>query len=340
MQAIVNCRTTALGGQTWKCEKCDTFHYSYHSCRNRHCPKCQNDRADQWLAKQYQILLPTNYFLATITIPKELHKAFRRHQRKLYSLLFKVAAKAILTLAKDSKYLGADIGLMGVLHTWTRDIGYHPHIHFLIPGGGLAKDGTRWKWAKPNFLVHVRPLSMLIKKQFREALKEISLETHLSDIVWKKNWVCHIKPAGNGQAVLKYMAPYIMRVAISDKNIISLRKGKVTYRFKDAKTNTFKTRTIDAPDFIFRFLQHVLPKSFVKVRYFGFLATRKRNELEHVKELIGIRLELKVDDLIPKENIMTCPECGHVLILVGEIPKKRGPPNVLLKISKFKNYYS
>lgn len=283
MQDIVNCRTSALGGQTWLCEECSKIHYSYHSCRNRHCPKCQNDRADQWLAKQYQILLPVNYFLATITVPKELRDVFYRHQRKLYSLLFQVAAKAIIILAKDRKYLGADIGLMGILHTWKRDIDYHPHIHFLIPGGGIIKNGKRWKWAKPGFLVHVRPLSRLIRRLFREALKGMALDFQVPASVWQKDWVCHIKPVGDGQAALKYLAPYIMRVAISDKNITSLNNDKVTFRYKDAQTQTVKTRTLDAVVFVHHFLQHVLPRGFVKVRYYGFLATKKRYELEHVK---------------------------------------------------------
>jgi hypothetical protein len=175
MQNIVDCRTFVLGGQTWQCEECGKTHYSYHSCRNRHCPKCQNDRTDQWLARQYRVLLPTQYFLATITIPSELHGAFKRYQRKLYSLLFQSAAHALMILAKERKYLGADIGMMGVLHTWTRDLRYHPHIHFLIPAGGISKDGKRWKWAKPDFLFHVRPLSFLIRRVFRNALMNMGL---------------------------------------------------------------------------------------------------------------------------------------------------------------------
>ncbi|MDZ7724632.1 MAG: IS91 family transposase [candidate division KSB1 bacterium] len=334
MQNIVDCRTSALGGQTWKCEECRKIHYSYHSCRNRHCPKCQNDRANQWLAKQYQTLLPTSYFLATITIPNELHTAFQQHQRMLYSLLFRAAAQALLILAKEKKYLGADIGMMGVLHTWTRDLRYHPHIHFLIPAGGLTKDGKRWKWAKPDFLVHVKPLSILIRRLFKDALIQKNLNLHLPVNTWKKKWVCHIKPVGNGQSALKYLAPYIMRVAISDKNIINLQHGKVTFRYKDAQTDTVKTRSLDANEFIYLFLQHILPKSFVKVRYFGILATKKRGELAYVKELIGERLQTNIDDLITDDKIMKCPDCGHALIFVAEIPKTRGPPNIGLTISK------
>ena len=202
MQNIVDCRTPALGGQTWKCEECGKIHYSYHSCRNRHCPKCQNDRANQWLAEQYQTLLPTSYFLATITIPNELHSAFKRHQRKLYSLLFQAAARALMVLAKDKKYLGAEIGMMGVLHTWTRNLNYHPHIHFLIPAGGL-KNGKHWKWAKPDFLVHVKPLSILTRRLFKTALIQEHLNLDLPANTWKKKWVCHIKPVGNGQSALQ-----------------------------------------------------------------------------------------------------------------------------------------
>lgn len=335
MQNIVDCRTSALGGQTWQCEECGKTHYSYHSCRNRHCPKCQNDRTDQWLAKQYRVLLPTQYFLATITIPSELHGTFKRHQRRLYSLLFQSAAHALMILAKERKYLGADIGMMGVLHTWTRDLRYHPHIHFLIPAGGISKDGKRWKWAKSDFLVHVRPLSLLIRRLFRNALMNMGLQLNLPPNTWRKKWVCHIEPVGDGQSTLKYLAPYIMRVAISDKNIISLEDGRVTFRYKDAQTEAIKTRSIEATEFIYQFLQHVLPRGFVKVRYFGFLATKKRNGLDHVKELIGKRLEIQIDDSIPKENIMKCPDCGHALIFIAELPRRRGPPGSLFTISIF-----
>lgn len=240
MQDISRCRTPDLGGQTWLCEHCDTTHYSYHSCRNRHCPKCQNDRNSDWLQKQLDLLLPVPYFMATITVPDGLRTLFRRCQRKMYHLLFKTSAEAIMRLAKDPKYLGADIGLVGVLQTWARNLVYHPHIHFLIPGGGITKNGKRWKWANPNFFIHVKPLSRLIRGTFRKALTDTGLFDKVPSSVWKHEWVCHIEPVGTGQSALKYLTPYIFRVAISNNNILSLKQGKVTFRYKDGDSKTFR----------------------------------------------------------------------------------------------------
>jgi len=239
-------------------------------------------------------------------------------------ILFQASAEAIMTLTNDPKYLGATVGMMGVLQTWTRNLCYHPHIHFLITGGGITPDGKRWKYASPKFLVHIKPLSILIRAKFKQALKNTTLYRQVPSIVWKQSWVCHIEPVGSGEAVLKYLTPYIFRVAISDKNILSCKDGKVTFRYKDAQTKTVKTCTVDAFAFIHLFLQHVLPRGFVKVRYFGFLATKKRSNLQYIKELIGKRLEYKKVD--KGKKIMTCPDCGHVLILIAELPKRRGPP--------------
>jgi predicted RNA-binding Zn-ribbon protein involved in translation (DUF1610 family) len=202
---------------------------------------------------------------------------------------------------------------------------YHPHIHFLIPGGGIRKD--RWKYSRPDFLVHVKPLSRLIRRLFRESLKQTDLFNQVPQSVWKQEWVCHIEPVGNGEAVLKYLAPYVYRVAISDRNILNVRNGRVTFRYKNSENGLFKTCILDVSEFLRRFLQHVLPKGFVKVRYFGFLATKKRIELDHVKELIGKRLSCKSPSYPKKpEKHMTCPDCGNVLIFVCELPRYRGPP--------------
>jgi hypothetical protein len=328
MQHIVECRTPSLGGQKWECSKCGKHHYSFHSCRNRHCPKCQHDRAEQWLTNQQNLLLPVPYFLATVTVPRELRALFQRHQRVLYHILFQAAAQAIITLAKDKKYLGADIGMMAVLHTWARNLDYHPHLHFLIPGGGVTPDGKRWKYAGPDFLVHVKPLSLLIRRLFREALKGTGLYDQVPKTVWRSNWVSHIKPVGDGSAALKYLAPYIMRVALSDKNILGLKDGKVTFRYKEAKTGQFKTRCIPALHFIQMFLKHVLPKGFVKVRYFGFLATKKRETLDVIKELIGKRLDANEEEDKDTEKVLRCPDCGGILVFIAELPKRRGPPQL------------
>jgi hypothetical protein len=326
---VMRCRTPDLGGQTWHCDHCGNTHYSYHSCRNRHCPRCQHDRGQAWLEQQIDLLLPVPYFMATVTVPEELRLFLRSRQKTLYSLFFKASAKAIMALARDKRFLGADIGLIGVLQTWTRMIAYHPHIHFLIPGGGIV--GNRWIWSKPDFLVHVKPLSRLIRRYFRESLKQTDLFSIVPDSIWRQDWICHIEPVGTGEAALKYLAPYIFRVAISDKNILSVQDGRVTFRYKDAENDAPKTCTLQVGEFIHRFLEHVLPRGFVKVRYFGFLATKKRANLDHVKELIGKRLLSKSPPHpVRKAFVMRCPDCKAPMFLIGELPKPisgvRGPP--------------
>lgn len=323
LRQIAECRTPSLGGQKWQCCKCHQEHYSFHSCRNRHCPRCQQDRAQDWLSKQQSLLLPAPYFLVTVTVPKELRSACYYHQRQLYHMLFQASAKALLTLAQERKHLGAEIGILGVLHTWRRDLNYHPHIHFLIPGGGIVNG--RWKYAKADFLVPLKPLSLLIRRLFRDGLKQRQFYRHIDQTVWRTNWVVHIKPVGDGRAALKYLAPYIMRVALSNKNILSLKDGMVTWRYKESKTNTWKRRSLPAGDFLRLFLRHVLPKGFVKVRYFGYLATKKRGALDVIKEQISKRLTVEESDK-PKERVMRCPACGGELEYVAELPRRRGPP--------------
>jgi hypothetical protein len=267
--------------------------------------------------------------MATVTVPEGLRSAFKRRQKTLYSLFFKASAKALVTLARDKRFLGADIGLIGVFQTWTRMIAYHPHIHFLIPGGGVI--GNRWKWSKPDFLVHVKPLSRLIRRFFREALKQTDLYQLVPSSVWLQDWVCHVEPVGTGEAALKYLAPYIFRVAVSDRNILSVQNGQVTFRYKDSENDEFRMCTLPAGEFIRRFLQHVLPRGFVKVRYFGFLATKKRADLYRIKELIGRRLYRKSPPHPERKAfVMLCPECKVPMFLIGELPKiisgERGPP--------------
>jgi hypothetical protein len=334
MRDVIRCRTPELGGQAWLCGHCGKTHYSYHSCRNRHCPKCQHDKAKAWLQQQVELLLPVPYFMATVTAPEGLRSAFRNRQKSLYSLFFKATAKAIMVLARDKRFLGAEIGLIGVLQTWTRMIAYHPHIHFLIPGGGVIRN--RWKWSKPDFLVHVKPLSRLIRRYFREELKQNNLLHLAPDSVWNQDWVCHVKAVGTGEAVLKYLAPYIFRVAVSDRNILSVLNGQVTFQYKNSEGGQYQTCSFPVLEFLRRFFQHILPRGFVKVRYFGFLATKKRADLERIKELIGRRL-LRKNPPHPERKpfVMRCPDCKSPMSLLGELPRKfsteRGPPLWVIK---------
>jgi hypothetical protein len=216
MHAIEACRTERLGGQLYRCASCDMTRYSYHSCRNRHCPRCQNDAAEAWLARQQDLLLPVPYFLVTFTLPGGLRDVAYRHQALVYDLFFRASAAALQQLAQDPRFLGGQLGMVGVLQTWTRDLRYHPHIHYLVPGGGLAADGRSWVTTKADFLVHVKPLAALFRAKLRATLRQTELWADIPDEVWKVDWVVDCRPVGSGRTALKYLAPYVFRVALRD----------------------------------------------------------------------------------------------------------------------------
>lgn len=263
LRDVTRCRTDDLGGQVWFCQNCNEYHYSYHSCKNRHCPKCQNDEATVWLEEQEQLLLPVPYFMATFTLPEELRETARSNQKVMYNLLFRTSAEALQTLAADPKYVGGIMGMIGVLQTWTRDLAYHPHIHYLIPAGGLNEKQSTWLQARNKYLMPAKALSIIFRAKFRDALKEKGLYENIPNTAWKKDWVVQIEPVGTGKAALKYLAPYVFRVAISNRNILALREGNVTFRFRDPDTKKEKRQTFSAEEFIRRFLQHVLPRGFI-----------------------------------------------------------------------------
>jgi hypothetical protein len=234
IKAILQCRSEALGGHVYYCEKCE--HYSYHSCKNRHCPKCQHQDNEVWLCKQLELLLPVTYFMVTFTLPDELRRLARSHQKIIYNILFRTSAAALQKLALDPKYVGGKIGMVGVLQTWTRDLHYHPHIHYIVPGGGLSADG-RWLSCRDNFLVPVEALSVIFRAKLRDELKKTSLFGEISADVWKKDWVVHSQAAGDGEDALEYVADYINRIAISNHRIIADEEGMVTFKYKDSDSN-------------------------------------------------------------------------------------------------------
>ena len=328
LQAIISCRTKSLGGEVYYCNQCSQFHYSYHSCQNRHCVVCQNNDAGDWVDKNKKMMLPVPYFLATFTMPAELRILARKNQKLFYSILFNASSKAIKLLSKDEKYLGADIGMIGILHTWTRALFYHPHVHYLIPAAGLDSSGTKMRFSDDEFLVHVKPLSILFKAKFRDALKEKEPDifNKIHPDCWTRKWVVHIKPVGNGDKALEYMGRYLFRVAISNNRILKLSNGKVTFRYTDNKTGQNKIVTVDAFEFIRRFLQHVLPHKFIKVRYYGFYAAAAKKKLSKIRQLLFL-------DSMPVENTpadkptktLVCPICGNPLVWIQTLP--RGPDN-------------
>jgi len=338
MRAIEQCRTEALGGHIYSCPDCGEVLYRYHSCRNRHCPKCQNERTQQWLEKQKDLRLPVPYFLLTFTLPEGLRAVARSNQKLIYHLLFRTSAGAAQQLARDPRFVGGQIGMMGVLHTWGRNLSYHPHVHYLVPAGGLAEDGQTWLPAGKNFLMPVKALSKIFRAKFREALRKFTCFDTVPMAAWQKDWVVHSQPVGTGEGALKYLAPYIFRVAISNNRILKLDEGKVTFRYKDTATRKTRLCTLTAEEFLRRFLQHVLPKGFVKVRYYGLFSPGKRKQLAALlRQIASTQNDPSTSHEDDDRNQQTaaessqspvlCPACGSPMQLLQIIrPNGRCPP--------------
>ena len=332
MRDVECCRTPSLGGQIYTCPACDRVEYQYHSCRNRHCPKCQGRKGEEWLEKQQNLLLPVPYFLLTFTLPDALRGLTRSQQRLIYSTLFRTSAAAAQKLSLDPRYVGGQIGMVGVLHTWGRDLTYHPHVHYLVPAGGMDDNGE-WLPVRNNFLFPVKALSKIFRAKFRDALQGEECFGKIPAQVWRQDWVVHCKQVGRGVGALKYLAPYIFRVAISNSRIIRFDGENVTYLYKPRGKKTFKRRTLTAAEFIRRFLQHVLPRGFVKVRYYGLLSSAVRPKLKALQiflkssysNLSGQNEECSED--AAEKYAACCPSCGCRMRLQGIIPRKgRGPP--------------
>jgi ribosomal protein L37AE/L43A len=328
MQDIEQCRTAARGGQVYFCRQCQTKRYSYHSCKNRHCPKCGNEQAATWLQAQQSLLLSTHYFLVTFTLPAALRSLARSNQKTIYNLLFRAASQALLQLAQDPRFCGGLIGMVGVLHTWTRALLYHPHVHFIVTGGGCSQD-QRWLPARKDFLVPVKALSLIFRAKFREQLRQSDLFQQAPAPVWQQSWVVHSQPIGSGLTAFKYLAPYIFRVAISNSRLTNLEKGQITFKYKDSASKQFRCATLRAEEFIRRFLQHVLPDRFVKVRYYGLLSPAYRQLLAQARQLLSATAgKLKCAALITTAPAtrLTCPHCGGPLTLLSSLaPRARAP---------------
>jgi hypothetical protein len=333
MHAIERCRTPALGGQVYSCPQCHQTQYSYHSCRNRHCPKCQNDKAQEWLEQQQNFLLPVPYFMLTFTIPAALRSIARSNQALVYDLLFRASAAATQSLAQDPRFVGGQLGLIGILHTWGRNLSYHPHVHYLVPAGGLSADRRTWLPAHHHFLLPIKALSRIYRAKFHHALQRSNIANCIPANVWKHEWVVHCKPVGNGRTALKYLAPYVFRVAISNRRLIKLENDQVTFRYRSSATGKNMFCTLSADGFIHRFLQHVLPRGFVKIRYFGFFGASQRLLLANLRLLLETDTlspslaELPSPSSIPPKVTFLCPICGQALLHLYSIPPTgRHPP--------------
>jgi Putative transposase/Transposase zinc-binding domain len=335
MRAIEACRTEALGGHIYTCPACATTRYSYHSCRNRHCPTCQQDASQTWLAQQQALLLPVPYFLVTFTLPSGLRAVARQHPRTIYTLLFRASAAALQQLAQDPRFLGGQIGMLGVLQTWTRDLRFHPHVHYLVPAIALASDGMFRRPRHSAFLVPAKPLAILFRAKLRAAVRQTDLYQQIPREIWQQAWVVDCRPVGSGAAALKYLAPYIFRVALSNNRIVGVQDDRVTFRYRDGITKQMRTCTLPALAFIGRFLQHVLPKSVVSVRYYGLFRLGNRALLEQVRAQLVPSARAGMAPtaapsarLVPAEPaVLRCPACGQPMQLVQTLSRQsRAPP--------------
>jgi hypothetical protein len=327
LRAITACRTGALGTVLYACESCGRTHTVGRSCGNRHCPACQQDKTRDWLERQIDRLLPCPYFLVTFTLPAELRALARSHQRVVYAALFEASSEALRALSADPKFIGTDrMGFFGVLHTWGRTLDYHPHVHYVVPGGGLSADGSCWLPSRTDFLVPVQALSIVFRAKFRNILRREGLLDLAGPAAWRRDWVVHSQAAGDGRASLHYLASYVFRVAIGDHRIVSCDDGKVTFTYRRVGSNRARKMTLDATEFIRRFLQHVLPAGFQKVRHFGFLSPNCGIALEAVRWLVTMHTGA-IFALVAKgakgpttTAAPRCPTCGGAMSVLGFAP--------------------
>ncbi len=286
VQAIVACRTPALGGHVYRCEDCGKDFHVYHACRNRACPACHKHHTQEWLKARAAELLPCPYYHICVTVPAELREACRSNQSDCYGLLMKAASDAVTALCRDKRYMGATPAVLAVLHTWTGTMSYHPHVHLLVSGGGIGDGGESWREARHRFLVPVRALSRLVRGKFRAMLKRRrpDLEAQVDAKVWKKDWVTWCKYWGQGEtAVLDYLGRYVHRIAITNSRIIDMDDENVTFRYKDRKGAKWGVCRVKGHEFMRRFLQHVPPKGFHKVRYYALWHPTKRAARQDIR---------------------------------------------------------
>jgi Putative transposase/Transposase zinc-binding domain len=349
MRRLAACRTAALGGHVDACGRCGYKRVSYNSCRDRHCPKCQAAKRAQWLETRLQRLLPVEYFHVVFTLPQALHPLVLYHPRRFYNLLFQAAAQTLLTLAADRKRLGAHIGVTAILHTWGSNLSFHPHLHCVVTGGGLSGDGSRWISCRPGYFLPVKVLGRLFRGKFLAGLKEAYLAGQLTlggsvaqlaepavfrrwlDALYRQDWIVYAKrPFGGAQQVFRYLGRYSHRVAISNSRLLALEDGQVSFRWKDyADEHRIKVMRLPAEEFIRRFLLHVLPRRFVRIRHYGLLAGRNvSTQLARCQQLLGVPAvtqapEPSASDWLrqwTEHDLPSCPRCHSPLTRQSLLP--------------------
>jgi predicted RNA-binding Zn-ribbon protein involved in translation (DUF1610 family) len=345
LQDIAQCMTEVMGGERYHCTDCNEAFWIYHGCRNRSCPKCHGRQIAQWLKSRSTEVLPCRYFHLIATVPSELRSLFLRHQKTLYGLLMKTAAESVRDLAAEKRFVGAEVGILAVLHTWTGQLHHHPHVHMLVTGGGVSDDGTAWHDAPKKFLVPVRKLSWMIAKRFAEALQKghPELFEQIPDKLWRREWCSYSKPYGKGQeAVLNYLARYVFRVALTNRRLMAMDETHVTLRYKDHDTGQWRTVRLEGVQFLRRFLFHVLPKGFHKVRYYGLWHPCKRDRQARARLLLELTTAPATDshavlmsDIVDKtleqsamasdDHRVKCPNCGSMNLYRIDTLRRRNP---------------
>ena len=320
MRAIERCHTPAAGAVLWHCSDCGHRHFTFQGCGNRHCPACGRADAEQWLRKQSALLLPgVTYHLVTFTVPEKLRRPIRSHPRELLELLIKTAASTLRDLCANPKWVGGVPGMTAVLHTWTRQLEYHPHVHFIVTGGALDATG-QWHGAHPKYLVPVDALSMVFRARFRDALKDQHGEV-FADVkrtVWyDHDWVVHSKPVGSGEKAYRYLARYVYRVAISERAILEHTDKLIKVRYRHSDTNKPRTLRLKPQEFLRRFLQHVLPSRFCKVRHYGLHHSSKRETIKGLRAAMTLTLNLPLPQLTEDDEdagVPACPKCEAAMV--------------------------
>jgi hypothetical protein len=315
---ICHCRTPAMGGHLYQCSHCDHYRYSYHCCGNRHCPQCRQQATEQWVRKRLAEMMPVSYFHLVFTIPAEYRTLVRRHQKIAYGILFKAATAALMKLAADERYLGAQIGILAVLHTWGRAMIYHPHVHLLVPGVGLSRDGTLAYFPRRTYLVPVKALSRIFRAKFIAMLKAALPKVRLPTVTRKKDWVVFCKHLDLGpEKAIAYLGRYLNCVAVSDKRVRRLPGGDVGVRYRDEKQE--KRVRLGPQEFLRRYLQHVLPKGFNKVRRYGLFAPGNATRLNALRHQLLLTQKIRLKTVLvlaaisrPMENHRwpRCPVCA------------------------------
>jgi len=335
MADVEHCRTAYFGGHVQRCDRCGHERHCYHSCRNRHCPKCHGQQTEAWLQKHQERLLPVCYYLLTFTLPASLRLLAKNHPRRVYPLLMRAAVSTLQKLASDPQWVGGKIPVLAVLHTWTRAMIFHPHVHLLVPAGAVSAQKTWVHAVHPKFLVPGFALSKIFRAKFKAGLRKLGL-LQPNAPCWKQKWNVHCRHAGRGQQALSYLARYVFRIAISNSRLVALHNGQVTFRYRDNKTQQLKSITLAGAQFIERFLQHVLPKGFVKVRSYGLWSAAQRDLLLQIRQQTvsppaqasPATSSSSAPLSPPSANSTLCPHCkvGHMNFIQELAPQRKWPP--------------